>query len=591
VACRPGDSRFGLLKVVPPPVLRIRTLAVGPASEILNPFPMALDSDKAYEALFEIGAQIQAMEVDLAGVLQLIVEKARSLVRADIAWLALYETEHDTLSVVTTSGSQTPAFKSMSVQVGRGVGGAALARRETLVVPQYAEYLQDTPDAVRYAVTGEGIQSVVCAPMVRDERMVGALYVGNRAATEFGGDAASLVTALAGQASIAIENSRLLHALEASNRLLEQSEATHRQLTDAALAQTGVDGVSETLALLLQRRITITQEIAPPFVRSFLAHGSPDDPEVIAATVPIVAADEELGTIAVAGDSLDALGIRALEHGATVLAVELLKERSRRDVEWRLGGELLHELLERSEPVDRRLAARAARLGIDLKVAHRVVVVESNTSEIDQRAVRNVIAAVLGPHARGALLSSFGPQRLVVVAPSGVGGELPEEALTSMAEVATADRSCVVGVSRLCVDLPSGLREALGCAKFALFSGRSSAVVRADDLGAMRFLFAIEDPRPLHEYVNEQLGALYEHEGSHGSQLVSTLRAYLEADGHHATIAEKCHIHKSTVKYRLGRLRDVLGRSLGDPDVRFELRLAFALADTLEAIGLPLPER
>jgi DNA-binding PucR family transcriptional regulator len=105
-------------------------------------------------------------------------------------------------------------------------------------------------------------------------------------------------------------------------------------------------------------------------------------------------------------------------------------------------------------------------------------------------------------------------------------------------------------------------------------------------MGAMRFLFALEDPAPLQEYVDEQLGALLHRAGRDDMQLVVTLRAFLEADGHHGTIAERCHIHKSTVKYRLARIAEVLGRSLSDPEVRFELRLAVALADVLCALAL-----
>ena len=41
------------------------------------------------------------------------------------------------------------------------------------------------------------------------------------------------------------------------------------------------------------------------------------------------------------------------------------------------------------------------------------------------------------------------------------------------------------------------------------------------------------------------------------------------------------HIHTSTVKYRLARLAEALGRPLQDPDVRFELRMAVEIADFL----------
>ncbi|TCO60817.1 PucR family transcriptional regulator [Actinocrispum wychmicini] len=137
-------------------------------------------------------------------------------------------------------------------------------------------------------------------------------------------------------------------------------------------------------------------------------------------------------------------------------------------------------------------------------------------------------------------------------------------------------------MSRLTVDLRRRLREALACARFALLSGRVDATVRADELGAMRFLVALDDPAPLHDYVAEQLGALL---GRNGADLFETLRAFLETDGHHATIAERCHVQKSTVKYRLARIAEILHRPLSDPEVRFELHLAVALSDVLTVLA------
>jgi DNA-binding PucR family transcriptional regulator len=40
-----------------------------------------------------------------------------------------------------------------------------------------------------------------------------------------------------------------------------------------------------------------------------------------------------------------------------------------------------------------------------------------------------------------------------------------------------------------------------------------------------------------------------------------------------ATAAE-LFVHPQTVRYRLGRLRDLFGAALEDPDARFELELA-----------------
>src|ERR1700694_1356318 len=78
--------------------------------------------------------------------------------------------------------------------------------------------------------------------------------------------------------------------------------------------------------------------------------------------VPIRAGSDVLGMLAVSVDekTVDSAGRRrALEHGATVLAVELSKERAAAEVERRLRGDLVEEVL--AGGLDDEEAERLAR--------------------------------------------------------------------------------------------------------------------------------------------------------------------------------------------------------------------------------------
>src|SRR5919199_5101059 len=124
--------------------------------------PVHLEGDRAYQALFEIGAQIQAQQSRLEGVFDLIVEKAVELMSVDLAWLALVE-DGASVKVRSVCGAEHEAFKQMEIDIGRGVGGVALTRGQTIVVPDYAGYSQDTSEDVRSAVEEEGLASMICA--------------------------------------------------------------------------------------------------------------------------------------------------------------------------------------------------------------------------------------------------------------------------------------------------------------------------------------------------------------------------------------------------------------------------------------------
>jgi DNA-binding PucR family transcriptional regulator len=57
-------------------------------------------------------------------------------------------------------------------------------------------------------------------------------------------------------------------------------------------------------------------------------------------------------------------------------------------------------------------------------------------------------------------------------------------------------------------------------------------------------------------------------------RLTETLAAWLRHRGRTEAVAAALHVHPQTVRYRMGRLRELYGDRLDDPDARFELELA-----------------
>ena len=53
-----------------------------------------------------------------------------------------------------------------------------------------------------------------------------------------------------------------------------------------------------------------------------------------------------------------------------------------------------------------------------------------------------------------------------------------------------------------------------------------------------------------------------------------TALAHLRHDGNAVAMAAEMHVHPQTARYRIARLRELLGDQLDDPDARFELQLA-----------------
>ncbi|MFB9472165.1 PucR family transcriptional regulator [Nonomuraea salmonea] len=132
--------------------------------------------------------------------------------------------------------------------------------------------------------------------------------------------------------------------------------------------------------------------------------------------------------------------------------------------------------------------------------------------------------------------------------------------------------------------LPTGygtLRDALDQARRALEAAldtRRGPVVRFGEL-AGQGLLALLDPAAAHAFSTAVLAPLT----AYGSRadLMESLRAYLESNGHWDAAAQRLGVHRHTLRYRMRRVAELLGRDLDDPGVRAELWLA------LEAAGRP----
>jgi GAF domain-containing protein/sugar diacid utilization regulator len=556
-----------------------------------------------YEALLHIGMEIQAAEEDVDEALGLIVGSARDLLGTDLAWLGLVDEEAGTLEMEVAVGATTQPFMEMRLALGDGVGGVVVASRRPVVLPDYRAAALPTPPAVRDAVLGEGVGSMLCAPMLHGPKVVGALYVGSRRPNSFSKTDVALTCALAAQAAVAVENARLYQQLRRKNEVLERSAAVHRELTDAALAGAGLPEICSRLARLLGREVVLDQDVLPPFVVACDADGTPrpcDAPPPAAAghlTFPI-AGDVELGRLHVGGPgALTGLQQRTVEHGATVLALELVKQRAAQEVGWQLQGDLLNELLDAASPVPATLEARARRHGLDLAVAHRVVAVAplGPAGPDEARGVEELLALIRRVTGRGALgrdapLVHLRGEHVVLAvrdAPQACADVVA--AVTAAAE--RGGRHVAIGIGEPGTVLSAGLRQAVACAQLLRAEPPARTVtVHAERLGPLRFLLDAPDPAQVRRIVQEQLGPLLAPGGRGDARtgLYETLRAFVAADGSVAEAAAACFVHKNTLRYRLGRIGEILGRDPAAPSTRFELRLAFDLLALFDGLGIDL---
>ena len=105
-----------------------------------------------------------------------------------------------------------------------------------------------------------------------------------------------------------------------------------------------------------------------------------------------------------------------------------------------------------------------------------------------------------------------------------------------------------------------------------------------DDLGVYRLLAEVEETATVDRFVRTWLGPLLDYDAKKPAELVLTLSRFLELGQAYDATSDALAIHRSTLKYRLQRIREISGRDLSDPDTRFNFQLATRAWQTLLAV-------
>ena len=87
------------------------------------------------------------------------------------------------------------------------------------------------------------------------------------------------------------------------------------------------------------------------------------------------------------------------------------------------------------------------------------------------------------------------------------------------------------------------------------------------------------DPGLALELAADRLAPLAELSPGSRRRLSQTLRVWLAEQGRLGQVAQRLEIHPQTARYRLGRLRELFGDALDDPDSRFWLALALRVSE------------
>lgn len=171
-------------------------------------------------------------------------------------------------------------------------------------------------------------------------------------------------------------------------------------------------------------------------------------------------------------------------------------------------------------------------------------------------------------------------RRLDVDVLSGTDGEGPWLVLPdpdAPGRAAALDRALAAERAAIGPSVPiADAHRSLRWARLALQVVAGTGPVRAAD--HLAELVVLQDRELAGLLVSSRLAALDDLPPGERDRLTETLAAWLAHQRHTPAIAQELHVHPQTVRYRIAKLRQLLGQTMDTGDGRFELELALRAA-------------
>ncbi len=420
--------------------------------------------------------------------------------------------------------------------------------------------------------------------------------------------------------------------IKAQNKILEQAVIVHEQLTQCILQGKGVEDITANLSELLKCTVilenrdltpqfsfstqTAEEDLLKPYLniitspsfktasKHYLKQRRPfqivdeySDFHVFRLVSPIIVGNELHGFISLLriGLAFKELERIALEHASSVFALAILEGIKIAEVERRLKGDFIDDLLSGKFSDSKSIINRAFRLQYDITLPHRVVILDihdftkliqsfrHNEKKIlhFKTELVNAIQSCLDQLGKGMVVNKSDIIIMLVQQTKQDNSETDTRHLAEKIIKHISNRfpkvTLTVGIGSICSDLSDYYHSFLSAQK-AIEIGKAlkkyGQVISLEQFGAHAMLFSAVNPNDLYDFAANQLGALLTYDETYQAQLIPTLEEFLNHLGNIEATARTMNMSISGLKYRIQRIEEIAGLKLKDAQSWFNLQFA-----------------
>jgi signal transduction protein with GAF and PtsI domain len=181
-------------------------------------------SDKHIEALSKIGNAITS-DLYIEDILRLIVIVTAEIMKSKICSLMLVDSKTGEISIRATQSMSEEYNKKPPLKIGEGIVGKVVLQKKPIAI---MDVTAEKEYKYRDIAIKEGLKSLLCVPMIVKGKVVGVINCYTQKPHKFTQTEINILTSVANQAAVAIENTELIVKTKVIQEELESRKAIEK---------------------------------------------------------------------------------------------------------------------------------------------------------------------------------------------------------------------------------------------------------------------------------------------------------------------------------------------------------------------------
>ena len=217
--------------------------------------PKTKTSEKEYLATLTKISRAITSDLYLEDILKLIVNLTANVMEAKICSLWLIDKDTGELKIRATQAMSKEYLKERTLKVGEGIVGLVAEEKKPIVIP---DVLKDDRYKEKTLAKKEKLISMLSVPMVEKNEIIGVINVYTVDSYDFAKSDIDLLSTVANQAAVAIENTELM----VKTKVIQEELETRKKVEKAKGILMTEQKLSEADAFKLMRKSSMDRRVS-----------------------------------------------------------------------------------------------------------------------------------------------------------------------------------------------------------------------------------------------------------------------------------------------------------------------------------------